>query len=89
MYLYSPGFSRLPQITSMARFSPWSVANRRNSRPGDRRLRAYAHRAGRGSAIRCTTAMPASGKRRGRYRHGERALTRYDGFRTAGSAPRP
>src|SRR5690348_12813524 len=26
MYLYSPGFSRLPQITSMARFSPRSMA---------------------------------------------------------------
>ena len=29
-----PGFSRLPQITSMARFSPRSVMNRRNSRAG-------------------------------------------------------
>jgi hypothetical protein len=34
MYLYSPGFSRLPQITSMARFSARSVTNRRNSRAG-------------------------------------------------------
>ena len=29
-----PGFSRLPQITSIARFSPRSVTNRRKSRAG-------------------------------------------------------
>jgi hypothetical protein len=34
IFVVSRGFNRLPQITSIARFSPRSVRNRRNSRAG-------------------------------------------------------
>ena len=52
MYLLSPAFNRLPQITSIARFSRRSVRNRRTVAPGDYRLRARVRRVGCGSAIR-------------------------------------